>query len=47
MQLSYPNRPAFQTGDRIEIAFAGMGASLVNRVRTRASSSIPVTVQPC
>lgn len=47
MQLSYPDRPFFQTGDRIEIAFTGMGAPLANHVRKHATSSTPVTVQPC
>jgi len=45
MKLSFPNRPHFQTDDRIEIAFAGMGAPLVNYVRRLEPSQTPNTVE--
>jgi len=45
MKLSFPNRPNFQTGDRIEIRFYGMGASLVNYVRKTPLSQTPITVE--
>ncbi len=45
MRLSYPNRPRFETGDRIEISFFNMGCSLVNYVRRFAFSEIATTVK--
>ncbi|MCZ6676442.1 MAG: GguC family protein [Candidatus Poribacteria bacterium] len=45
MKLSFPDRPTFQTGDGIEIRFAGMGAPLVNYVRQIPISDTPVTVE--
>jgi len=44
-KLSYPNRPPFQTGDKIEISFSGMGPKLVNYVKKLPSSSAPVVVK--
>ncbi len=45
MKLSFPNRPHFQTGDRIEISFTGMGAPLINYVRKLPYSQTPITVE--
>ena len=45
MKLSFPNRPNFRTGDRIEISFDGMGEPLINYVRKIPSSLTPVTVE--
>ena len=45
MKLSFPNRPTFATGDRIEIGFSGMGAPLVNVVRQIPRSQTPVRVE--
>jgi len=45
MKLSFPNRPHFQTGDRIEVGFAGMGAPLVNYVRKLPLSQVPITAK--
>lgn len=45
MKLSFPNRPNFRTGDRIEISFDGMGEPLINYVRKISSSLTPVTVE--
>ena len=45
MKLSFPDRPTYQTGDEIEIRFAGMGAALVNYVRQIPVSKIPVGVE--
>jgi hypothetical protein len=45
MKLSFPNRPAFETGDRVEIGFSGMGAPLVNYVRRLPPSQTPVRVE--
>jgi len=45
MKLSFPNRPNFQTGDRIEIRFEGMGEPLVNNVRKIPLSQTPITVE--
>ena len=45
MKLSFPNRPTFQTGDRIEIRFDGMGAPLVNYAQQISLSKTPVTVR--
>jgi hypothetical protein len=45
MKLSFPNRPRFQTGDRIETRFQGLGAPLVNYVRKLPSSQIPIIVE--
>lgn len=45
MKLSYPNRPPFQSGDQIEIAFVEMGVSLVNYVRKFPFSQMPITVE--
>jgi len=45
MKLSFPNRPDFRTGDRIEIRFEGMGEPLINYVRRIPSSQTPITVK--
>jgi len=45
MKLSFPNRPDFRTGDRIEIRFGGMGEPLANYVRKIPPSQTPVTVE--
>ena len=45
MKLSFPDRPTYQTGDEIEIQFAGMGAPLVNHVRQIPLSKTPVGVE--
>lgn len=45
MKLAFPNRPTFQTGDRIEISFDGMGAPLVNFSRQIPFSKTPVLVE--
>ena len=45
MKLSFPNRPNFRTGDRIEIRFEGMGEPLINYVRRIPSSQTPITVK--
>jgi len=45
MKLSFPNRPNFRIGDRIEISFDGMGEPLINYVRKISSSLTPVTVE--
>ncbi len=45
MKLSFPDRPTYQTGDEIEIQFAGMGAPLVNYVRQIPISKTPVGVE--
>jgi hypothetical protein len=45
MKLSYPNRPALKTGDKITVAFAGMGPPLVNYVKKQPSSAVPIQVQ--
>ena len=45
MKLSFPNRPTFQTGDRIELSFEGMGASLINYVRQIPLSETPMRVE--
>jgi len=45
MKLSFPNRPTYQTGDRIEIRFDGMGAPLVNYVRQIPLSQTPIRVE--
>jgi hypothetical protein len=44
MKLSYGSRDAFQDGDRIEISFQGMGASLVNYVRRIPPDDSPIMV---
>jgi hypothetical protein len=45
MKLSFGQRGPFQDGDIIEIAFDGMGAPLVNRVRKLARDDTPVQVR--
>ena len=45
MKLAFPNRPTFQTGDRIEICFDDMGAPLVNYPRQIPFSKTPVIVE--
>ncbi len=45
MKLSFPNRPSFQSEDKIEINFGGMGASLINRVRQIPPSITPTMVK--
>lgn len=45
MKLSFPDRPRFQTGDRIETHFQGLGAPLVNYVRKFPSSHTPILVE--
>ena len=45
MKLSFPNRPTYETGDRIEIGFDDMGAPLVNYARQIPLSTTPVTVE--
>ncbi len=45
MKLSYPDRPTYETGDKIEIRFDGMGAPLVNYVRQIPVSDTPVRVE--
>jgi len=45
MKLSFPNRPNFRTGDRIEIHFEGMGAPLINYVRKIPISQPSITVE--
>jgi len=45
MKLSFPNRPTYQTGDRIEISFDGTGATLINCVRQVPFSETPVMVE--
>ncbi len=45
MKFSYPNRPNLQTGDRIEINFKGMGASLMNYVRKIPSSQNIISIK--
>ena len=45
MKLSFPNRPSFQSEDKIEINFSSMGAPLINRVRQIPSSTLPVVVE--
>ena len=44
MKLSFPNRPNFQSGDKIEINFSGMGAPLINYVRQISNPNTPVVV---
>ena len=44
MKLSFPNRPNFQSGDKIEINFSGMGAPLINYVRQISYTNTPVVV---
>ncbi len=44
MRFSFPNRPNFQTGDRIEIRFNGMGEPLVNHVRRIPPSKTTIAV---
>jgi len=45
MKLSFPNRPNFQTGDRIEIRFDRVGEPLVNYARKIPFSQTPITVE--
>ena len=45
MKLSFPDRPTYETGDKIEIRFDGMGAPLVNYVRQIPVSETPVGVE--
>ena len=45
MKLAFPNRPTFQTGDRIEICFNDMGAPLVNYPRQIPFSKTPVIIE--
>lgn len=45
MKMSFPNRPNFETGDRIKIHFEGMGAPLLNYVRKFTFSQTPIRVK--
>ncbi len=45
MKLSFGQRVAFEQGDRIEIAFNGMGAPLVNYVRRCPPDDSPIVVK--
>ena len=45
MKLAFPSRPTYQTNDRIEIHFDGLGAPLVNYVRQNPLSETPIDVE--
>jgi hypothetical protein len=45
MKLSFGHRALLENGDRIEMAFEGMGAPLVNSVRRPVGSSKPIRVR--
>jgi hypothetical protein len=45
MKLSFGHRALLENGDRIEMAFEGMGAPLVNSVRKPVGSSKPIRVR--
>jgi len=44
-KLSFPNRKTFESGDRIEIGFEGMGPPLVSFVKKFKHSDVPVGVK--
>jgi len=45
MKLSFGQRGPFQDGDRVEIAFEGMGAPLANPVRKLPKDDRPIVVR--